>query len=188
MRKGDRLAGKRRVPDPHAARRLQIAGELVDQDEGRASVEDLLEGVRAGSGQRLVGFDHVRVHVFAAKLKGEIAPERARGRVLDLGEGRRAGGRADKDDELVYRFLRGELRGHDLLDPVRGELAAGDVVEGDQVVGLPAAEVRLEADHRWCVRLAASDATERFVEKRAQAGRGMGAREERLGVSVDSGS
>lgn len=77
---GDGLLGQRRARHGPPARRLQVAGDLIDQDQPGGAVEHLFQRMSTGCRERLVVELHVLVEVCSPELEREVAPD---GRGLD---------------------------------------------------------------------------------------------------------
>jgi len=102
----------------------------------------------------------------------------------DRREAPRARGGADKDADLLQRARRKKIRIHELAGSFLGQLTAGSVVQGDEVMGL--ATPRLVSSR---ITLAPSglpprDPPKGLVQQRLQAARGVCRGEERARVAV----
>jgi hypothetical protein len=181
----DRLLGERIAAGGggHGPGRAQVAGDLVDQDQGRSVADELVEQPAAGGSLGLaVGVGDQPVAGGAAELVGQLAPERISGHVrVEQATGRVELG-ADDAGDPHGTGRRDQLRGHE-----RGRCLAAPrrVVERDQVVGLAAAEGRLQADHGVGRGDAPSEPAERLAQERAQARGRVGVVEEDGWILVD---
>ena len=128
-----------------------VGHPLVDEHHGRPEPPEQLPQCRAGVGAGLVVAPNQLVTLEPAELIGQMAPQRVQS------DAAAAGQRGGRGDGLAHQHGPGDLwgQGQVLLGQqlahagqVAGGRARGQVVQGDEAMGLAAAEVGLQLDHR----------------------------------------
>jgi hypothetical protein len=143
-----------------ASGRGEIPGDLIDEDERGFVTDQLFERVGAGSGELVAGGDESDT-LAAADLGRQVLPEALRCDAVHLGEGGSARRGPDERRDLADRRLRQQVARNERHRLHRVETAARGVPQGDEVVGLPSAEVGLQPDDGWRIRAPSGEPSER---------------------------
>ena len=163
-----------------------VGDQLVHQHHARrVGREQRREHVLARRGAGGVGRLDGRERFLAAELPGELAPQGAdAGRAVLPGLSGGVGVAVeDRDPRLRHVEQPGLVeQGRDAGEVAQGAAAGGEVVDGEQGVGLAAAEGGLQLDHRLAAR--AVQALRHLDEQQAHALGDEGALEEGGGVLV----
>ena len=153
----------------------QVVGDLVDHQEGRLVADQLLPDLRArrrpllvALADDLVGFGP-STRRRGSQLPGNLAPERegANVAVVDTSATSMSG---PTTPAILCDWLRASVPARRSGATVfRIDAAPAEVVEGDQIVRLAAAEARLQANDRGAGGLRAGQPAQSFAQQRLAA-------------------
>jgi hypothetical protein len=126
----------------------QVIADLVDHDQGRVVADELLPDLSARCGALLVALADDLVACLPADLVGDLAPERVGAEAAVVHPVGDLHVRADDPGDLLDRPVGQQFRRDEARHGLGIEPAPAQVAQRDQVVGLAAAEARLQADDR----------------------------------------
>ena len=159
-----------------------MPGYLVQHNECRLVADQFLQQAGAGGGAILVAAGGEGIPRRPTQLIGQFAPQGVGGHLAVIQPIAGLQVRAHHADHPHGSRDRGQPCFNERRP---GRVAPGRVVEGDQVVGLAAAEGSLQADDSVVGRLHTREPPQRLVEKHPQTCGGVGVVEEDGGVLVD---